>query len=146
MTNFSKQAKEEVRNCWASLARCYSAADKYCLKNLQNKIMDFATEAAGLTQVFASGIQEFSKAGLRGCSMRMFLLQEMAYEQLPAKEGEEFVIEIGEEQSKLLTGPGYDAEDLVLACLNLSRAPYSIWPSHTNNCDWHVHKESKKCL
>jgi hypothetical protein len=108
--------------------------------------MDFAKGAAGLTKIYASGIQEFSKAGLRGCLMRMFLLQEMASGKFPASEGEKFVIGVGEEQSKLLTGGGYDAEDLILAYLNVTRAPYSIRKWNTNNCDWHVHKESKKCL
>jgi hypothetical protein len=150
---FSEIEEREVRNDWAVLAKCYTTADKYCLEDLQNKIMDFVKENANLTtSICASGIQQLSQAGLRACRMRIFLLKEMAYEVKERRddqiedEGEDISNFIRPEVSLLLAGAGYDAEDLLVECVKVMGEHGGGYPSViTSKCDWHVHKDGKKC-
>ena len=146
---------DEAMEChWAMLANCYIAADKYCLEDLQNKIMDFVKDAAKHNRIYASAVHHLSEAGLRSCPMRRFLLEEVAVglcrvetENKDFDEEKRIGPEIHPESSKLLASSGCDAEDLLLTfskcCKNWEY--YEVPSTRTNKCDWHVHKKSEKC-
>ena len=141
----------EERSRSVFLAKCYATADKYCLEDLQNKIMDWVKDAMKHKMVCASGLQELTKAGLRSCPMRRFLLKEMAIEAIRAEAAESHEEGLGAkthpEHSKLLSGGGYDAEDLFSAYQNVTKQKFPEYPSRsTLKCDWHIHKVSEKCL
>ena len=146
------EVEKEDRPHWAFLAKCYAVADKYCLEDLQNKIMDIVKDAVKQRPVCASGIQELTKAGLRACPMRRFLLKEMAFEAIEEEDKEEsdeegFGVKIDSGHSKLLYGGGYDAKDLFSAYQNVTKQKSCGYPSRsTFKCDWHIHKVSEKCL
>lgn len=136
---------EEERPHWAFLTECYIAADKYCLEDLQNKIMDFVKDVIQYRPVYASGIQELTKAGLTECPLREFLLQEMASELSDDATGS-FGCGMNTEHFKLLSLNKVDAEALVHYCISILKEPRGSFPSRYGNaCDWHIHETSKKC-
>jgi hypothetical protein len=150
-SEYHDEVDEEERPHWALLARCYATADKYCLEDLQNKIMDFVKQAMKKRRVCASAIQELTKAGLRACPMRRFLLKEMAVECTGEEEQEEsdeesFGVKLHPEHLRLLSGASHDAEDLFSAYRKVSKKAPASWPSKDSpECNWHVHKVSEKC-
>ena len=51
-----------------------------CLKDLQNKIMDITKQASTRSIVFTGATITLTKAGLRECNMRRFLLRKLVVE------------------------------------------------------------------
>lgn len=113
---------------WSLVARIYIVADKYRLEHCSSEIMSYMRQVCpGSPDSLGIYCPEYDRppginaiallthAGLRDCQMRKWLIRALAHRL--HVDGFERLGQLGIDVKGLVNGGGYDAEDLLKACL-----------------------------
>lgn len=130
---------------FALLIAAYVTADKYCIEELQNKIVDLLAEWCKYRCFLAHAITRLTDADLVDSKLRKLLLQNVAHSLVLV--GYEAACEKDKGLASFVSGGSVNSVDLLRATLTLALMPDREDPAHVEDiCDvYHVHKKTKKC-
>lgn len=126
------------------LGKVWVAADKYCMEECQNQVMEYFLQYRKWLWISPLLISEMSKRGLRQCLLRKLAINDLAVKSFGRKLGWVAPVEIRAECMMLLDAGGIDAQDLFQACVQwMTEGRYES--NLFDPCKWHIHNCTKKC-
>ena len=126
------------------MGKVWVAADKYCMEECQNQVMDYFLRYCRWRWISPLLISELSKRGLRECLLRKLAMSDVALKSFSPKPIWNASIGVHAESMKLLDAGGIDAQDVFQACVQwMKEGRYD--KKAFNPCAWHVHNFTKKC-
>ena len=131
----------EITLLWGKV---WVAADKYCMEECQNQIMDYFLQYCKWRWISPVLISELSKRGLRDCRLRRLAILDVAMKSFDQKLGWKVSVKVRVERMMLLNAGGIDAQDVFHACVEwMTKGRYE--KKAFDPCEWHVHNFTKKC-
>jgi hypothetical protein len=129
----------------ALLIAAYVTAEKYCIEELRNKIVDQVAERCKYRCFRAQAIAMLTDADLVDSKLRKLLLQNVAHGLMLS--GYEVRCMNDKDLPSFVSGGGVNSVDLLKATLTLALTPNRGNPAHIEAvCDvYRVHKKTKQC-
>jgi hypothetical protein len=135
-----KPSQEEISQILL-VVKSYIMADKYCMENFQNLLMDMLYDMKYICTT--NIVSALADAKLLGSPMARYVLRHMARKLF--KHGYDRYCSSLNDLDNLIRENGPLAHELVktLATFGSTKEPDAV--NHLPCCEWHVHKDGKKC-
>jgi hypothetical protein len=126
------------------MAKVWLAADKYCMEECQNHVMDYFLGYLSIRWPSPKILSEISKRGMRDCLLRKLIMEDLAACLLSQGSDWENATENDCNIMKLVDAGGIDAQDFFKICLAWAAAGRT-GRSTDEHCKWHIHNTTDKC-